>query len=210
MAPSRSRGLAARAPLPAPAAVVPGARRAYRGRSVRPTGLGVHARLRVSGRVAGDADRQDDDQADAADRLAHGRADHQARVRRRARPRPARRSVRDRDRRGLLEAPAQLPDARRRPPATMRSVGIQGQGRERRRPLLRRVRPRPRVPLPAAPTARQPAARGARARDHGPVRPVPDRSRRPRRPGRVARPTAANSIRSCSRAPASCAPSRWT
>ena len=53
-------------------------------------------------------------------------------------------------------------------------------------PLLPRVKPRPRVPLPAAPAGRQPAARGARARDHGAIRPMPDCSRRPRRRGRVA------------------------
>lgn len=49
-------------------------------RSRSPARRGVHARLRVLGRVAGDPDGQEHDQADAADRLGHGRADHQARL----------------------------------------------------------------------------------------------------------------------------------
>ena len=52
--------------------------RAGRGNS-RPRGR-RRAPARLS-RLAGDAHRQDDDHADAADRLAHGRADHQARLR---------------------------------------------------------------------------------------------------------------------------------
>ena len=155
MAPSRSRGLAARAPLPAPAAVVPAARGADRGRPVRPAGLGVHARLRVPGRVAGDAHRQDDDQADAADRLGHGRADHQARLRRRARPRPAERPVRHRDRRGQLEAPAQLPHARRRPPAPQVVWGCEGKGEKAADRFFEELDPEPAAPPPPA---RRPAS----------------------------------------------------
>ena len=71
----------------------------------------------VSRRVARDAHRQDHDQGDAADRLGHGRADRQARMRRRARSRPSGRPLRHRDRRGQLEAPAQLPHACSRPSA---------------------------------------------------------------------------------------------
>ena len=149
---------------------------------VRPAGLGVHTRLRMPGRVAGDAHRQVDDQADAADRLGHGRADRQARLRRRARFRPPGRSLRHRRGRGQLEAPTQVPHTRGRPSALPGGVGMRG------------VRPsrRGRVLCPARPAegrdvrARQAAWRGARAGDHGPVRPVPDGPRRPRHPGRVA------------------------
>ena len=62
---------------------------ARRGRPVRAPRLGVHARLRVLGRVARYADRQEHGQPARADRLGHGRADHRPRLRRRAGPRPA-------------------------------------------------------------------------------------------------------------------------
>ena len=145
LAASRPRHLAARGSLPPSTAVVPGARRADRGCPVRSARLGVHARLRVPRRVAGNAHRQDHDQADAPDRLGHGRADRQARLRRRARSRPSGRPLRHRDRRGQLEAPAQLPHPRGRPSSRQDRVG-QPTARARRPPIASSKSSTPRSP----------------------------------------------------------------
>ncbi len=87
-------------------------------------GVGVHARFRVLGRVAGQPHRQGDHQAAVADRLGDGRANRQAGLRRGAGPRSSQQAVRDRNRRGLLKAPAQLPDAGRQPPPRQGRVGM--------------------------------------------------------------------------------------
>ena len=136
-----SRDLAARGPLPPSTAVVPGARGAEPESVPFGVRVGVHTRLRMPRCVAGDADRQVDDQADAADRLGHGRADRQARMRRRARSRPPGRSLRDRHRRGQLEAPTQVPHTRGRPSPTPGGVGMRRVRPARRGRVLFRARP---------------------------------------------------------------------
>ena len=82
---SGSRRLAAGDPLPAPTAALPAPRGARRERAVRAPPRRVHARLRVSGRVAGARVDKSAICRLLQGRLGHRRADHRARVRRRAR-----------------------------------------------------------------------------------------------------------------------------
>ena len=184
-----SRDLAARGPLPPSTAVVPGARGADRERPVRPARVGVHTRLRMPRCVAGDAHRQVDDQADAADRLGHGRASTRSASTRSAGSANTSTShswstITAARWCGDAKGPAKPPrtssfqSSTRRPPMTHPSMPSSRARRASRRSWSRSARARPSPPVTAS-----------RARGSSP---------------------AWRSSPRCSRAPGGCKRSRWT
>ena len=66
--------------------------------------------------------------------------------------------------------------------------GCEGKGEKAADAFFEELDPEPAAPSPPPQPGREPAAPGARASDHGAVRAVPDRPRRPRHPGRLAGP----------------------